>query len=105
LIVTTHSPLVLSYVPRENVMVLKDFQILNTTPYTFGRDANSILFELMGVKQRPEEMQAKINHCYELIDTDKLEEAEECFRKLAEELGPNDPDVVHGESIIQFHKD
>jgi predicted ATP-binding protein involved in virulence len=102
LIVTTHSPQVLSQVRRENVVILNNGQVLTNIPYTFGRDSNSILFELMGVKQRPEEMQARIDKCYDLIDNDKLEEAEECFKKLAEELGPNDPDIVHGISTIHF---
>lgn len=104
LIVTTHSPQVLSQVQRENVVILDNFRVLTNTPHTFGRDSNSILFELMGVKQRPEEMQARIDKCYDLIDNDKLEEAEAGFQKLAEELGPNDPDIVHGVSTIHFMK-
>jgi len=103
-IVTTHSPLILSNLRRENVIILEDFKTAKNTPHTFGRDNNSILYELMGVKQRPAEMQEKLNKCYELIDNDQLEEAEACFKKLSEDLGPNDPDIVHGESVINFMK-
>lgn len=105
LIVTTHSPLVLSYVPRENVMVLKDFQILHTTPYTFGRDANSILFELMGVKQRPEEMQRQLDLVYELMEEGKKAEAFRCLEELSKSLGHNDSAIVRAYSHLDFMDD
>jgi predicted ATP-binding protein involved in virulence len=103
-IVTTHSPLILSNLRRENVIILEDFKTIKKTPHTFGRDNNSILYELMGVTQRSAEMQERLNKCYELIDNDQLEEAEACFKKLSEDLGPNDPDIVRGETAINFRK-
>ncbi len=59
-VVTTHSPNVLCNVKRENVIILDDFNVVEKTPHTFGRDINSILFELMGVTQRPAEMQESL---------------------------------------------
>ncbi|MFP5273268.1 AAA family ATPase [Coleofasciculus sp.] len=104
-IVTTHSPQVLSNVKRENVFILEDYQLVEVTPHTYGRDSNSILYELMGVKERPNQVQEKINACFALIDEDKIEEAKTKLQELAELLGENDPEVVRGQTLISFLTD
>ncbi|MEQ8467846.1 AAA family ATPase [Coleofasciculus sp. E1-EBD-02] len=101
-IVTTHSPQVLSNVKRENVFILEDYQLVEVTPHTYGRDSNSILYELMGVKERPNQVQDRINACFALIDEDKIEEAKIKLQELAELLGENDPEVVRGQTLISF---
>jgi len=101
-IVTTHSPQVLSNVKRENVFILEDYQLVEVTPHTYGRDSNSILYELMGVKERPNQVQEKINACFALIDEEKIEEAKIKLQELAELLGENDPEVVRGQTLISF---
>ncbi len=85
-IVTTHSPQVLSNVKRENVFILEDYQLVEVTPHTYGRDSNSILYELMGVKERPNRVQEEINACFALIDEEKIEEAKIKLQELAELL-------------------
>jgi predicted ATP-binding protein involved in virulence len=104
-IVTTHSPLVLSNVSHKNVIILEDFQPVKITPHTFGRDNNSILYELMGVKQRIDKIQQQFDKVYELIDDDHLKKAEKLLAKLSEIVGPNDPDIVYGNSLINFMDD
>ena len=104
-IVTTHSPQVLSNVKRENVFILEDYQLVEVTPHTYGRDSNSILYELMGVKERPSQVQEKINTCFALIDEEKIEEAKIKLQELAELLGENDPEVVRGQTLISFLTD
>ncbi|MEQ9487027.1 AAA family ATPase [Coleofasciculus sp. F4-SAH-05] len=104
-IVTTHSPQVLSNVKRENVFILEDYQLIEVTPHTYGRDSNSILYELMGVKERPNQVQDKINACFALIDEDKIEDAKIKLQELAELLGENDPEVVRGQTLISFLTD
>ncbi len=104
-IVTTHSPQVLSNVKRENVFILEDYQLVEVTPHTYGRDSNSILYELMGVKERPSQVQEKINACFALIDEEKIEEAKIKLQELAELLGENDPEVVRGQTLISFLTD
>jgi len=76
----------LSQVSRQNVVILEDFNPVKKIPHTFGRDTNSLLYEFMGITQRPEEMQQKINQCYDLIDKGKLGEAQECFKRLSESV-------------------
>jgi predicted ATP-binding protein involved in virulence len=101
-IVTTHSPQVLSGVDRENVFILEDSKIVEVTPHTFGRDTNSILFEVMGVEKRPVQMQERLDKCFEMIDDGDLEAAKLELQKLSEFLGNNDPEIVRGCTLIDF---
>lgn len=39
--VTTHSPQVLSEVKKENVFIIENYQIVENTPHTYGKDSNS----------------------------------------------------------------
>jgi predicted ATP-binding protein involved in virulence len=104
-IVTTHSPLVLSNISHKKVIILEDFQPVKITPHTFGRDNNSILYELMGVKQRPDEMQQQFDQVYELIDDDHLKKAKKLLTQLSKVVGFNDPDIAYGNSLINFMDD
>ncbi|BAZ15000.1 SMC domain protein [Calothrix sp. NIES-4071] len=104
-IVTTHSPQVLSGVRRENIFILEDSQIVEKTPYTYGRDSNSILYELMNVKERPEEVQQQINHCFQLIEEGHIEAAKIALNELSNLLGENDAEVVRANTLIGFLED
>jgi predicted ATP-binding protein involved in virulence len=101
-IVTTHSPQVLSGVNRENVFILEDGKVVELTPHTFGRDSNSILFEVMGVEKRPVQMQERIDQCFELIDDGRLEAAKIKLKELSDLLGENDLDIVKAHTLIDF---
>lgn len=101
-IVTTHSPQVLSGVNRENVFILEDSQIVEVTPHTFGRDTNSILFEVMGVEKRPAQMQERLDRCFEMIDDENIEAAKIELKKLSELVGDNDPEIVQAYTLIDF---
>jgi predicted ATP-binding protein involved in virulence len=101
-IVTTHSPQVLSNVKKENVFVLEDFQVWNADAYTFGRDSNSILSELMGVEERPVEIQKQLNNCLHKIDDGKLEEAKALLSDLSDLIGRHDSEIVKAYTLIDF---
>jgi predicted ATP-binding protein involved in virulence len=101
-IVTTHSPQVLSKVKRENVFILEDYKLVEVTPYTYGKDSNSILYELMDVNARPREVQDKIDACFDLINEEKLEEAKIKLQELADLLGEYDSEIVRAKTLINF---
>ncbi|GAA6618625.1 hypothetical protein NUACC26_044360 [Scytonema sp. NUACC26] len=101
-IVTTHSPQVLSGVRRENVFILENYQLVENTPHTYGKDSNSILYELMNVKERPDEVQQQINSCFQLIDDGRLEDAKLALHKLSNLLGEDDSEVVRANTLIGF---
>jgi len=102
LIVTTHSPLVLSNVSHKKVIILEDFQPVKITPHTFGRDNNAILYDLMGVKQRPDEIQQQLDKVYELIDEGKKGEARVLLDILSRDLGENDIAIVQAYVSLDF---
>jgi len=101
-IVTTHSPQVLSGVKRENVFILENSQLVENTPHTYGKDSNSILYELMNVKERPDEVQQQINHCFKLINDGSSEAAKSALKELSNLLGESDSEVVRAQTIISF---
>ncbi len=101
-IVTTHSPQVLSAARRENVLILENSQLVNNTPHTYGKDSNSILYELMNVKERPDDVQEQINHCFQLIDDGRIKLAKQALNELSNLLGENDSEVVRANTLISF---
>ncbi|MCP2731693.1 AAA family ATPase, partial [Limnofasciculus baicalensis] len=101
-IVTTHSPQVLSQVKRENVFILEDYKLVEVTPHTYGKDSNSILYELMAVNARPKEIQEKIDACFNLIDEEKLAEAKVKLQELADLLGEDDTEIIRAKTLINF---
>lgn len=101
-IITTHSHLVLSNISHKNVTILENFQAVKITPHTFGRDNNSILYDLMGVKQRSDDIQQQFDKVYELIDEEKGREARTLLEKLSENLGENDVDIVRAHISLDF---
>jgi predicted ATP-binding protein involved in virulence len=101
-IVTTHSPQVLSNVERENIMILENCKIVENTPYTYGRDSNSILYDLMKIEERPTAVKKELDKLYRLIDNDNIEEARKEIEKLAGVLGESDKDIIRANMYINF---
>lgn len=101
-ILSTHSPQVLSKVPGESVFILDQFQILEATPHTEGRDSNSILTEIMGVSERPEDVIKELKQCFNLIDTEDFKAAKQELDRLRNKLGNNDPEIIRANTLIDF---
>ena len=101
-IVTTHSPQVVSSLDRESVFILEDFKVVQNTPYTKGRDANSILSEVFGVSTWTKEFQEKINKLYTFIDDEKTEEALKALKELEKDFGPDDLELMRANMFLDF---
>jgi hypothetical protein len=101
-IVTTHSPQVLSLVPREQVKLLRDFRLVDEPPHTLGRDSNAILYEVMGVDQYPPFSAAKVRAVARLIDEERWPEARAALAELVADFGPHDAEVVRLGSMMAF---
>jgi type I restriction enzyme M protein len=104
IIASTHSPQVLSAVPKEQVIILEDFARVSA-PYTYGRDANSILNEAMHLPERPLPIQEQIREIGVLIDAEKLDLAKEAVEKLAAVIGDQDSEVVRLRTWMDFLRD
>lgn len=92
-IVTTHAPEVINSVKRDSIVILKNNSALSAADETYGKDANTILREVMGIYTRPEEIRLLFEQFYDLLDQSKWSKAEEILEKLELEIGNNDAEV------------
>ena len=104
-VITTHSPIVLSEVDNEfNVFFMKntgssceiiEFRRLD------GFDANYILEEFMGTRSINSKTQDLINEIYNLIQANKLDEAEKKVNKLEMITDSTNKDVLRANILIK----
>jgi predicted ATP-binding protein involved in virulence len=99
-IVTTHSPQVLSEVPREEITLLDDFQAYAAAAPTEGRDTNSTLAEVFGVPAHPRETIEAIGAITNLIDEGRYPEAKEKLGTLARKVTERDPEVARLQTML-----
>jgi predicted ATP-binding protein involved in virulence len=104
-IVTTHSPQVLSEVPNDAVILVKDFKFHAPATPTAGRDSNAILSYVMGSTERPEKQLEAIREVSELLDAKKFDVAREKLDALANELSEHDREVVGLRTMLHFMDD
>jgi predicted ATP-binding protein involved in virulence len=105
LIVTTHSPQVLSEVPNDAVVLVKDFQFVRPGGPTAGRDSNAILAEAMDTPERPAAQVDAIRTISTLLDEGRHGEARVKLEALAQELSDRDRDVVGLRTMLHFLED
>jgi len=99
-IVTTHSPQVLSEVPNDAVILVKDFQFFRPPAPTEGRDTNAILWEVLGVPARPKPIVERLDAIAGLLDDGKPEEARHELDRLAQALTERDPEVARLRGLL-----
>lgn len=102
LVVTTHSLIVLSYVPSECVRLLENFQIVEPPAPTEGREPNALATEVYGIPLRPPATQAEIARISALIDEERFEEARTGLQVLNEKLGEHDTSVVRLQTALDL---
>ncbi len=69
-IVTTHAPEVINSVHSENLVILEDCQAERADSQIYGKDVSSVLKEIMGVSERPEEFSKLFQDFYDKLDED-----------------------------------
>lgn len=99
-ILTTHSPQVLSNVPRENVFILKDFKLEPNKPHTEGRDSNAILEDIFEVPSRPEEEKNELDALFDAIENGEKEKAQKLYDELKRKLGDRDLELQRAENYM-----
>ena len=102
-IITTHSPLTLTYADKESVFIMDKGNVYDSD-YTKGRDVNSILSDIMDVAYRPQETDAEIAYISRLINERKFEEAMSRIDILSEDLGINDPIIQQFKLRIKMER-
>lgn len=111
-IVTTHSPLVASYLKDAvNDCSLYVINPKNDSPQTFqhvyGRDIRAIFYDWMGIEERPQEVTEKIEQLLNLLDDatpQKLEQAQALQIELLRWLPSQDAIMVEIDMSIAMAK-
>lgn len=92
-IVSTHAPEVINSVKRDSILILKNNAVLPVADETYGKDANTILREVMEVAARPDDIRILFEQFYDSLDKGEWSQAEEVIEKLELEIGDNDAEV------------
>ena len=101
-VITTHSPLVLTYVHCQNIWCLNQTEhgINVVQPDgTYGQDSNFLLKTLMGSSYRPKEIEKQIHYLFELIRQD-TSKARQLLNQLKSEVEGESPDLVRAETLL-----
>ena len=101
-ITTTHSPLILGYLKKKYVRIIRDGKIDEDTHYSYGRDINSILFDLMDVTKRPKEVEEKITALFTDLENENIQEAKTKLEELKEYFGESDNVIIEANTILSF---
>ncbi len=103
-IVSSHAPAVINSVSREQIRILDNGEIYMPAAQTYGRDANSILREVMKVSERPEDVIQRLDAFYAYMDKNDYEEADRVLTEIEEMVGTNDPDIAAARTTLDLEK-
>ncbi len=92
-IVSTHAPEVINSVKRDSIVLLKDNAVYPAADETYGKDANTILREIMEVSARPDDIRNLFELFYNLLDKGEWSRAEAVIDQLEDAVGNNDAEV------------
>ena len=104
LVVTTHSPQVLSSASNRQVRRLFDAKLQEYPVLVEGRDTNAILREHMNTEDRDPEGTRALRRLHDYIDEGPREDAEELYRKLLARWGDLDPDLIEAKVILDLEE-
>lgn len=90
-IFTTHSPLTLGKLQKENIRILKDGEAFEPVLDTFNRDITEVLEEIMEVGKRPKEVESAIKAFRESAIRKNAEQAKLHLKELQNLLSDEDP--------------
>ena len=104
LIVSTHSPQVLSSAENRQVRRLVNGRLQADHVYVEGRDTNAILREYMHTDDRDREGTRELKMLHDFIDKGHREEAVVLYKKLLARWGCLDPDLVEAKVLLDLEE-
>lgn len=93
-IVTTHAPAVIHSVKSENLMILKDSQLMGAGSQVYGKAVNAVLKEIMGVTERPPEVSKLFEKFYDQLAEKNFGSAEQTLDQIDGLRDYHDPEVA-----------
>ena len=104
LIVTTHSPQVLSSAENRQVRRLFGERLQEDHVFVGGRDTNAILREYMNTEDRDGGGTRELQALHDLIDQGRRKEATKLYRKLLARWGDLDPDLIEARVLLDLEE-
>ena len=104
LVVTTHSPQVLSSAENRQVRRLFDGKLQEHSVFVEGRDTNAILREYMRTDDRSAEGTDALRALHDYIDGGHHEEAERLYKKLLARWGDLDPELIRTKAFMDLEE-
>ena len=104
LVITTHSPQILSSAENRQVRRLVNGRIQADHVFVEGRDTNAILREYMHTEDRDGEGTRELQTLHDFIDKGRLEEAEELYKTLLARWGDLDPDLIEAKVLLDLEE-
>ena len=101
LVVSTHSPQVLSSAGNRQVRRLVNGRIQERNVFVSRRDTNAILRDLMGTDDRDDEGVADLRRLYKAIDQDNPQLADRIHQELVGRWGVNDPALIRARGFME----
>ncbi len=103
-IVSSHAPAVINSVAKEQIRILDNGGIYMPAAQIYGRDANSILREVMKVSERPTDIKQRINLFYSYMDENNYKEADKVLTEIEAIVGTTDPDIAAARTSLDLEK-
>ena len=103
-IVSSHAPAVINSVPREQIRILDHGEIYMPAAQTYGRDANSILREVMNVSERPADIKQRMDLFYAYMDENNYKEADMILTEIEAIVGTTDPDIAAARTSLDLER-
>lgn len=97
---TTHSPLTLGKMRKENIIIMKDGNAYNPAVDTLNRDVTEVLEEIMEVGKRPIEVENAIKEFRSIAVHGKYEDAIQGYESLKSTLSNDDPFLITAEHLL-----
>lgn len=103
-IVSSHAPAVINSVAKEQIRILDNGEIYMPAAQTYGRDANSILREVMKVSERPADIKQRMNLFYSYMDENNYKEADNVLTEIEAIVGTTDTDIAAARTSLDLEK-
>lgn len=104
-IVSTHAPLVISSVKKENLIVLDNGgQTAPLPSEVYGKDANYILGGVMESKIRPAPVQEMFDRFYQTLETEDLSQAQRELDAIETAIGADDPELTQARITLALEQ-
>lgn len=103
-IVSSHAPAIINSVAREQIRILDNGEIYMPAAQTYGRDANSILREVMKVSERPTDIKQRLDLFYGYMDVNNYTDADKVLTEIEGIVGTTDPDIAAARTSLDLEK-